>query len=62
MSYTDSTPIPFGKYKGTPLEKVPAKYLLWLDTQLRRDDWRDLQAYIRENYEALKLQAKNEKE
>lgn len=26
----DNDPMPFGQYKGVPMEKVPAKYLLWL--------------------------------
>jgi len=30
--------IPFGKFKGTPLEELPAQYLVWL-SQL--DDLRD---------------------
>jgi len=50
--FTDQTPIPFGKYRGTPLGQVPAKYLLWLynkgcyQHQTRR--------YIIDNLEALK--------
>lgn len=28
--YTDSTPMPFGKYDGKKLANVPASYLLWL--------------------------------
>ena len=27
---TDTDLMPFGKYKGTPMEDVPASYLLWL--------------------------------
>lgn len=27
---TDNSPMPFGKYKGTKLENVPASYLIWL--------------------------------
>jgi uncharacterized protein (DUF3820 family) len=39
----DSSIMPFGKYKGTALEKIPEAYLVWLwnDTDLRdalRDD------------------------
>ncbi len=26
----DKSPMPFGKYKGDPLEDVPDDYLLWL--------------------------------
>lgn len=58
--YTDDTLMPFGKYQGKKLEDVPASYLLWLEGELRRDYWRDLQRYIKDNYEALKLQAKDE--
>lgn len=58
--FDDDTPMPFGKHKGKALRDVPARYLLWLEGTLRRDDWKDLQAYIKDNYEALKLQAKNE--
>jgi hypothetical protein len=27
---TDLDPMPFGKYRGTPLQDVPADYLFWL--------------------------------
>ena len=27
---TDTSPMPFGKFKGDKMENVPAKYLLWL--------------------------------
>lgn len=27
---TDTDPMPFGKYKGTPMQDVPASYLHWL--------------------------------
>lgn len=30
---TDDSPAPFGKYKGTPMGKVPAEYLDWLHDQ-----------------------------
>ena len=33
-----STPVPFGKFKGTPLEDLPAHYLVWLS---RLDNLRD---------------------
>lgn len=29
-AYTDLDLMPFGKYKGTILQEVPASYLLWL--------------------------------
>lgn len=28
--FTDTTPMPFGKYKGKALINVPGPYLLWL--------------------------------
>lgn len=27
---TDTDPMPFGKFKGTPMQDVPASYLSWL--------------------------------
>ena len=29
-SPTQAPPLPFGKYKGTPLDDLPSEYLLWL--------------------------------
>lgn len=29
-SPTQAPTMPFGKYKGTPLEELPSEYLLWL--------------------------------
>lgn len=34
MSLTDKSPMPFGKHAGTPMEKVPAQYLLWLADEM----------------------------
>jgi uncharacterized protein (DUF3820 family) len=56
--YTDETLMPFGQHKGKKLIDVPAKYLLWLEGELRRGDWTDLQAYIKDNKEVLEQQAK----
>lgn len=57
----DTDLMPFGKYKGTPMQDVPASYLHWLWTQnngrdqrtqmLRSDPVLD---YIRRNLSALK--------
>lgn len=30
QSTTQAPTMPFGKHKGTPLEKLPSEYLLWL--------------------------------
>lgn len=30
IEFTDSTPMPFGKYIGKAMINVPAAYLLWL--------------------------------
>lgn len=58
MTYTDETLMPFGKHKGTKLANVPASYLLWWNDNCKRDDWRDLQAYIKENQQVLEKEAK----
>lgn len=33
IEYTDATPMPFGKYRGTPLGKLPDDYCEWLYEQ-----------------------------
>lgn len=52
---TDESPMPFGKYKGEPLEDVPASYLLWLHAQGL--DKGPLKEYIEENMDALDKEA-----
>ena len=47
----DSTPMPFGKYKGRKMEDVPADYLLWLRDQKCRDQ--QVSEYIENNLSAL---------
>lgn len=49
---TDQDPMPFGKYKDEPMEKVPASYLLWLREQ-GGSHHRGVSAYIEENLTAL---------
>lgn len=61
MTYTDETEMPFGKHKGQKLANVPASYLLWWFDECKRDDWRDLQAYVKDNLQVLQVQAKSEK-
>lgn len=57
----DLSPMPFGKYRGTAMQDVPASYLHWLWTNgLIRNhmicDSSDtlVAAYIRKNLQALK--------
>lgn len=47
----DQDPMPFGKYKGEPLERVPASYLLWLRDQ--RCSHPEVKRYIEENLTVL---------
>lgn len=52
---TDSTPMPFGKYRGKPIISVPAKYLLYLyDNHCSHDGVRK---YIIDNLDVLKKEA-----
>lgn len=41
--------MPFGKYKGKPLDKVPVKYLTWCAEQEWLSDWPTLHQYLKEN-------------
>lgn len=51
MPLTDATPMPFGRYKGTAMANVPAKYLLWLYNQ--GCDHVEVKRYIIANLEIL---------
>jgi len=43
----DETPITFGKYKGTPMVRVPDDYLVWLYEQdWFKKDWPAFYAYV----------------
>ena len=54
---TDTDPMPFGKYKGTPMQDVPASYLHWLWTNEKKDDKQcPVADYIRRNLNALKIE------
>ena len=49
--------MPFGKYKGVPMQEVPASYLHYLwSSGLKSDGRSNVAAYIRENLEALKIE------
>ncbi len=55
VTYTDDTPCPFGRHKGTPMGKVPSGWLLWLFRQdwIQTYDRGDLNRYLVENQTAL---------
>lgn len=54
IELTDTSPMPFGKYKGEQMQDVPASYLHWLWTNGKEKDTRDPVAnYIRANKDAL---------
>lgn len=48
---TDQDLMPFGKYKGEKMEKVPASYLLWLRDQGCSHS--GVKSYIEENETVL---------
>lgn len=53
---TDQSPMPFGKYKDEPMEKVPARYLHWLweNGMAQKSQGSDrVGDYIRDNMTAL---------
>lgn len=58
-AFTDSTPMPFGKYRGTSMASVPAKYLLWLFDQ--GCDHAGVKQYINNNLDGLKKEAGKDK-
>lgn len=49
--FTDSSKMPFGKYKGDRLIDIPASYLLWL---YENDRAGSIKSYIEENLDAIK--------
>jgi len=51
QNLTDLSPMPFGKYKGTPMQDVPASYLHFLWTK-GCDDLR-IRKYIETSLTAL---------
>lgn len=53
----DTSPMPFGKYKGKPMQDIPASYLHWLWTSGKKEDKQcEVADYIRRNLNALKLE------
>lgn len=59
---TDTSPMPFGKHRGIPMQDVPVSYLHYLWTNGMFNDHRgqnQVADYIFENLNALKLQNKD---
>lgn len=50
----DLDPMPFGKYKGKPMQDVPVYYLHWLWMNGKEQDDDPVADYIRRNLNALK--------
>lgn len=57
---TDKDPMPFGKHKGKPLEKVPAGYLDWLDGQPWLDAHPGVRDYIAANRSVIDKELKEQ--
>jgi len=49
--FTDQTPMPWGKHKGTPMANVPKSYLLWLHGEGVSDQ--RVSEYIKANLDAI---------
>ncbi len=60
LPYTDSTIMPFGKYEGRMLSKVPAYYLIWLFDNGKNLNPK-LKAYIKDNLDSLNQEIKTRK-
>jgi hypothetical protein len=56
-SLDDLDPMPWGQYKGKPMQNVPASYLHWLWCNGKREDKAcPVADYIRRNIQALKME------
>jgi len=55
---TDKDPMPFGKYKGVIIAKVPDDYLLWL---WNKGVEGPMKVHIKENLEAIKTNIHNKR-
>jgi len=60
QSFTDETPMPWGKYKGTAMANVPADYLIWLYENNKAHG--KLLYYIHRNMDVLRADAAREKQ
>jgi hypothetical protein len=50
---SDSSPMPFGKWKGRKMKEVPATYLDWLRGQVWLVDWPDVKEYVDKNKKVI---------
>lgn len=50
----DTSPMPFGKFKGTPMQDVPASYLRWLKEQGCHNT--EVANYIHNSWDAIKME------
>ena len=64
MKLTDQDRMPFGKHKGTPMEAVPARYLLWMWDEFLHSKptapsspGTQVHDYIKENFAMLETEA-----
>ena len=57
MKLEDTDPMPFGKHKGQPMSEVPASYLHYLWSSGMDKETGNVAEYIRENLDALKMEA-----
>lgn len=56
----DTSAMPFGKYKGTPMQDVPVGYLHWLWINGKKaDESCRVGRYIRRNLSALRMEDKD---
>jgi len=55
--FTDTTPMPFGKFQGKTMANVPAVYLLWLYN--KGCNHAGVRQYIMDNMDCLNKEAKN---
>ena len=55
---SDTDPMPWGKYKGVPMQDVPADYMFWLWTERGFENNRvdPVADYIRRNLSAFKME------
>jgi hypothetical protein len=57
MKLNDQSEMPFGKHKGLKMEKVPARYLLWLwDNGVWAEKEKPIHQYIKDSFSCLETE------